>query len=141
MKRLEHMFKALADPTRLRIVNLLLRRELCVCDMQAILGLSQPLLSRHLAYLRHAGMVQDRREGTRVFYSLTLDDDVGRALREFLRTVFPLFDALGKDLATMKASVSCGLERDVSRQPGDRSPARRARKEGGYGDQGASVQL
>ncbi|RMG56193.1 MAG: ArsR family transcriptional regulator [Acidobacteria bacterium] len=117
MKRLEHMFKALADPTRLRIVNLLLRRELCVCDMQAILGLSQPLLSRHLAYLRHAGMVQDRREGTRVFYSLTLDDDVGRALRKFLRTVFPLFDVLRKDVTRMKKSTAPPSRRSALRSP------------------------
>jgi DNA-binding transcriptional ArsR family regulator len=51
MDSLDKMLKALADRTRLRIIGILLSREACVCDMQAILGLPQPLLSRHLAYM------------------------------------------------------------------------------------------
>lgn len=71
MDSLAGVFKALGDPTRLRIVNLLARRPLCVCEMQAALGLPQPLLSRHLSYLRAAGLVTSRRSGMRVRYALT----------------------------------------------------------------------
>jgi ArsR family transcriptional regulator len=97
MRQLEKIFKALADPSRLRILNILLHHQTCVCDLQSVLGLPQPLLSRHLAYLRNAGIVQDRRDGSRVFYSLRLDDDVGRAVREFLQNVLPRFDTFQTD--------------------------------------------
>ena len=63
-------FKALADETRLRILNLLLRGELCVCDIMRILKVGQSKASRHLAYLRNAGLVVDRREGLWMHYSL-----------------------------------------------------------------------
>jgi len=64
------LFKALADETRLRILNLLCRRELCVCQIVEILGMGQSKVSRHLAHLRHAGLVRDRREGLWIYYSL-----------------------------------------------------------------------
>ena len=88
MKKLEQIFKALADPTRLRILNLLLQEGACVCELGAVLDLSQPLISRHLAYLRNGGLVRDHREGTRVRYSLELDEDFGQALEIFLRKAF-----------------------------------------------------
>ena len=71
MQHLENYFRGLAKASRLRIVNLLLQRELCVCDIQRILNLTQPSASRHLNYLKHAGLVADRRDGLRVFYRLT----------------------------------------------------------------------
>ncbi len=76
--------------------------------MQTMLELPQPLLSRHLAYLRNAELVQDRRDGTRVFYSLTLDDEVGDALREFLEKVFPLFEIFQTDSTNMRALIERG---------------------------------
>ena len=63
-------FKALADETRLRILNLLVRGELCVCDIMKILAIGQSKASRHLAYLKNAGLVTDRREGLWMHYSL-----------------------------------------------------------------------
>jgi ArsR family transcriptional regulator len=57
------LFAALADPTRLRLLNLMDRRELCVCYFVEILRQSQPKISRHLAYLRKAGIMSARREG------------------------------------------------------------------------------
>jgi len=57
------VFRAFADATRLRILNLLLDGEVCVCDLCVVLGESQPKVSRHLAYLRRAGLVEVRREG------------------------------------------------------------------------------
>ena len=65
------LFRALADRTRLRIVNLLARGSLCVCDIQRILGQPQSSVSRHLALLKSAGLIRDRRDGMRIFYALT----------------------------------------------------------------------
>jgi ArsR family transcriptional regulator, arsenate/arsenite/antimonite-responsive transcriptional repressor len=64
------LFRALADRTRLRIVNLLTRGPLCVCDIRRILGQPQSSVSRHLALLKSAGLILDRRDGMRIFYSL-----------------------------------------------------------------------
>ena len=64
-------FRALGDETRRRMVFLLHQGgELCVCELTAALGLSQPKISRHLAQLRAAGLVQDRRRGQWIFYRL-----------------------------------------------------------------------
>lgn len=73
--RLEAIFKALADRTRLRILALLGRDEVCVCHMHDSLGVPQPTASRHLAYLRRAGLVDARRQGVWMHYriSATLD--------------------------------------------------------------------
>jgi len=68
------LFSALSDRTRLRIVNLLARGSLCVCDIQRILGQPQSSVSRHLALLKSAGLVRDRRDGLRIFYGLTAWD-------------------------------------------------------------------
>lgn len=91
-------FRALADPTRLRILNLLLNEPACVCDLAAILELPQPLVSRHLAYLRGAGLVQDRRSGTRVNYSVVLEGEKGQALGVFLRHAFHGAEPFEQDL-------------------------------------------
>ena len=65
------VFRAFADPTRLRILNLLHEeKELCVCDLCAALGESQPKVSRHLAVLRRVRLVDVHREGKWLFYSL-----------------------------------------------------------------------
>ena len=64
------LFGAFADETRLRILNLLCVRELCVCDICEVLGEIQPKVSRHLAILREAGLVHVRHEGKWKFYSL-----------------------------------------------------------------------
>lgn len=65
------LFRAFADPTRLRILGLLREeREICVCDLCAVLGESQPKVSRHLALLRRVGLVEVRREGKWKFYAL-----------------------------------------------------------------------
>lgn len=116
MKQLDKLLKALADPSRLRILNILLQQETCVCDLQSVLGLPQPLLSRHLAYLRNAGIVQDRREGPRVWYSLTLDDEVGRAVREFLQRVLPVFETFRADSARMlQFTEGCATPRGLQK--------------------------
>ncbi|HVA66352.1 MAG TPA: metalloregulator ArsR/SmtB family transcription factor [Elusimicrobiota bacterium] len=66
----DRTFRALADETRLRIVHLLAKGELCVCDLMAVLRVPQSKVSRHLGYLKRAGLVADRREGFWRHYSL-----------------------------------------------------------------------
>jgi ArsR family transcriptional regulator len=67
---LDALFKGFADPTRLRVLNLLAAGELCVCDIVGILGLPQPAVSRHLAYLRRMGLVDATREWKFAHYRL-----------------------------------------------------------------------
>jgi ArsR family transcriptional regulator len=76
---LARLFAALSDPTRLRLLNLMDGREVCVCYFVEILGQSQPKISRHLAYLRNAGVVTARREGKWMHYSIQPPTDPGAA--------------------------------------------------------------
>jgi ArsR family transcriptional regulator, arsenate/arsenite/antimonite-responsive transcriptional repressor len=69
------LFAALADPTRLRLLNLMNGREVCVCYFVEILKQSQPKISRHLAYLRRAGIVEARREGKWMHYRIEWPKD------------------------------------------------------------------
>jgi ArsR family transcriptional regulator, arsenate/arsenite/antimonite-responsive transcriptional repressor len=69
------LFAALADPTRLRLLNLMAGREVCVCYFVEILKQGQPKISRHLAYLRNAGIVRARREGKWMHYSIQRPGD------------------------------------------------------------------
>jgi len=71
------LFAALADRTRLRLLNLMKGREVCVCYFVEILRQSQPKISRHLAYLRRAGIVSARREGKWMHYSIEHPADPG----------------------------------------------------------------
>jgi ArsR family transcriptional regulator, arsenate/arsenite/antimonite-responsive transcriptional repressor len=84
---LDILFRALADTTRLRLLNLIADQEICVCYFVEILEISQPKISRHLAYLRKAGIVASRREGKWMHYRLTIpkDEVAARILRETLR--------------------------------------------------------
>ncbi len=66
---ISQVLKALADPNRLRILNLLHEQTLCVCDLENILNLNQSNLSRHLATLRHAGMVSAEKKALFTYYS------------------------------------------------------------------------
>lgn len=69
--QINRLFKALGDDTRLAIISLLKQQgQMCVCDIYGCLDLSQPKVSRHLAYLREIGLVQDSRRGTWVYYRL-----------------------------------------------------------------------
>ncbi len=70
VKQVNLIFRAFSDHTRLRILNLLSGGELCVCDIVDVLKLSQPKVSRHLAYLRRAGLVLARRDGLWMHYRL-----------------------------------------------------------------------
>jgi len=109
LRELEHHFKALADATRLRILNLLLHGELCVCDIQHVLGATQPNVSRHLAYLKNAGLVLDRREGYRIFYRLAgPKDGAKQRLYRFLREVCADDDQFKTDRDELRAVIKAG---------------------------------
>jgi len=99
------IFKALADETRLRILSLLLvERELCVCDIIATLKLPQSTISRHLAYLRKSGMVQDRRCGLWMYYSIAnVESGFQNELMEFLKLKLDTFPAAAADRACLEA--------------------------------------
>lgn len=106
---IEEYFKGLADRTRLRILNLLLTRELCGCDIQYVLDANQSNVSRHLTYLKRAGLVTDRREGYRVFYRLTEDRDAGLPLlTDYLRTAFRNEKTFTKDLLKLREAIRDG---------------------------------
>jgi ArsR family transcriptional regulator, arsenate/arsenite/antimonite-responsive transcriptional repressor len=83
---IERLFQALGDNTRLRLLNLMGDQEICVCYFVEILGQPQPKISRHLAYLRNAGIVEARREGKWMHYRMVMPPNEGtaRVLREIL---------------------------------------------------------
>jgi ArsR family transcriptional regulator len=83
---MELFFQALGDMTRLRLLNLMGDREICVCYFVEILEQGQPKISRHLAYLRRAGIVETRREGKWMHYRILMPENPGAAqlLRETL---------------------------------------------------------
>lgn len=78
------LFKALADQTRLRLINLIADDEICVCFFVEVLKTNQPKISRHLAYLKRAGVVAPRREGKWIHYRLVepADPHAARIFRE-----------------------------------------------------------
>ena len=76
---LDQFFRALADPTRLRLIHLMSQQEICVCYFIEVIGAPQPKISRHLAYLRRAGLVAARREGRWMHYRLTTPRDAHAA--------------------------------------------------------------
>ena len=73
--KIEVLFKALADRTRLRLINLIGDEELCVCFFVEVLQTNQPKISRHLAYLRRAGVVAGRRDGKWIHYRVVEPPD------------------------------------------------------------------
>ncbi len=112
--RLESCFKGLADANRLRILNLLFYGELCGCDIQYVLDLTQSNVSRHLNYLKHAGLVTARREGFRVFYRQVEWPRTELApLFEFLQTAFRNDPSYRQDLHRLKQALAEGACRMV----------------------------
>ena len=103
------MFRAFSDRTRLRILHLLRGGEVCVCGLQGVLGVPQAKVSRHLAYLRRAGLVRARKQGLWSYYTLApARDGVHRKLLECLATCFTAVPELGRDEARLSR---CGHTR------------------------------
>lgn len=99
-------FHALSDPTRLHVVDMLSRGEMCVCDLQDAVGAAQSRLSFHLRVLREAGLVDDRRAGRWVFYSLR--PDVLDAMAAWLQERRPADDAWNPCACGSGGTDCCG---------------------------------
>lgn len=107
VRPLSQLFRALGDETRLRIVALLAHGELCVCHLEKALGLNQPNISRQLGVLRAARVVEARREGTWVYYSLVPQShEIVKSQLETLTRAFGAARALKADHARLRKS--CG---------------------------------
>src|ERR1035437_7179452 len=92
---IERFFQALGDNTRLRLLNLMGEQEICVCYFVEILEQGQPKISRHLAYLRRAGIVEARRDGKWMHYRIVMPPNIGAA-----RTLRRCWAALQSDNAS-----------------------------------------
>ncbi len=126
MKETLRFFKTLSAPTRLRIILLLLRRDLCVCELTFILEMSQSRVSHQLRILRDAGLVEDKRDGKWMIYGISQD------IKDTLR---PLLELLGgekkkrsrerlEDLENLKLCV----RENIRRTPGSKArPQKRAK--------------
>ena len=135
---LEDAFKAFADPTRLRILGLLAGGEICVCNLHECLGIPQPTASRHLAYLRRKNLVETRKDGLWVHYTLAaLDEPVMRVLMSAVTHALSHCESIGKDRERLEAQTGCcapvesaHFECCSPRRSGDRSAAARSAKAG-----------
>ena len=105
---LETVFKALADTTRLRILALLTTGEVCVCDIHDTLKIAQPKASRHLAYLRRAGLVDTRREGLWVHYRLAQhSNQVIAAVQNAVRHALAHSPEVRRDFERLSRQTGC----------------------------------
>jgi len=118
LDEMARLFQALSDPTRLRIMGLLLTGEVCVCDIHESLKLSQPKVSRHLSYLRKAGLVSTRREGLWIHYRLAQTSDpflstISHAVTHVLGHV----DTVKRDAHRLEKSTGCCLPAQSKKPP------------------------
>lgn len=95
------IFKALGNPARLALVDQLCQGERCVCELQPETGVELPTVSRHLAVLREAGIVKERRQGTNIYYSLRM-----ACVRNFMACI----DAFLTDEARQALTILTGEE-------------------------------
>jgi ArsR family transcriptional regulator len=105
------LLKACADQTRLRLLNLLAQEgEVCVCHLVDVLGTNQPKVSRHLAYLKRAGLVSDRKDGLWVHYRLT------ESLAEHAQRLLACLNSCCADAPEMQSDVKA-LRQVCAAQP------------------------
>jgi DNA-binding transcriptional ArsR family regulator len=107
------LLKTLSDPTRLTIFKLVLSEELCICELQSLLGISQPAVSQHMAKLKGAGLVRERRAGMWTYYR----GDLAKA-REGLQAVIAFLGAdlppdLSERLRALDRVSLCGSKKGV----------------------------
>jgi ArsR family transcriptional regulator len=110
MKDLLPLFNALADESRLRILHLLFESgELCVCDIEATLGFTQTKVSRHLSYLKRSGLIQEKRCGRWMLYSITdPKTEHQRMIIGSIQTILQSHKQTQKDAAKLKRRVNDG---------------------------------
>ena len=132
---IDSLLKAAAEPTRLRILNLLRTGKVCVCDLQSVLELPQPTVSRHLATLRHVGLVVDRRQGNRSLYSLAPSTTPQlKALRQLVEACFACEGVLQNDLRQLVEALKEGQCATFKEETGER-------KDKGHEDKNSALQL
>lgn len=110
MKQLSLIFKALADESRLRILNLLFQSgELCVCDIESILRFTQTKVSRHMRYLKRIGLIDDRKQGRWVLYSIARPKTAEQeAIIASVKTIIESHTQSKKDTAALLKNISSG---------------------------------
>lgn len=121
------LFQALGDPTRLRLLNLMAAGDVCVCYFVEILDETQPKISRHLAYLRRAGIVSARRDGKWMHYGLVMPSDAAQAA--VLETVLGVIAGdrqMQRDRAALE-KVCCAVRLPAALQNAPRPELMRAR--------------
>jgi ArsR family transcriptional regulator len=110
LQAVDQVFKALADPNRIRILGLLSNGEICVCHIHESLRLPQSLVSRHLAYLRRAGLVEARKEGLWVHYRIaTQRDEITRTLLDAVYHCIGHLSTAAKDAKRLESKTGCCL--------------------------------
>ena len=103
MKEFAKIMQLLSDPARLRILMVLTKKELCVCQLMGILGIPQPLVSRNLMLLGGAGFLQERKQGKLVFYSLNRGmDPLRKKIVSLLKDVLKSDTILAEDLRSLQ---------------------------------------
>ena len=114
LSKMETFFLALADKTRLRLLNLMREDEVCVCYFTEVLSESQPKISRHLAYLRNAGIVSARREGKWMNYKIEIPENpfAAQVLKDTLEWL-KAQDNMREDYEKL-AQVCCSVEVPVT---------------------------
>ncbi len=110
MDRLSTLFKALSEESRLRILGLLLQSgELCVCDVQSTTGFTQTKVSRHLAYLKKAGLVREQRKGLWMLYAIASPADVDHeTVLSMLAQIVRHHPKVEEDVARLRQNLSRG---------------------------------
>jgi ArsR family transcriptional regulator len=111
MEQITQMFRSLSEEMRLRIIMLLIHGELCVCDLMAVLDEPQSKVSRHLAYLKHSGLLSSKRVGVWMHYSLKEPlDKISQAQLNFMKKQLahqPLFEEDFKKMEKAKKQKKC----------------------------------
>ncbi len=108
MDQIDLMFRAFSDRTRLRLLHLLRGGEICVCDLQRVLDVPQPKVSRHLAYLKRAGLVLARKDGYWMHYSLApASSDFHQSLLNCLACCFATVPELANDTEKLGRAPVC----------------------------------
>ena len=109
MQYLVKAFKVLSDETRLRILNLLLERECCVCEVMQALDISQSRASRNLGILKDAGFIKSRRDGLWVVYSID-EERVNKHLIEIIKDALEGNEVVALDRERLKTAARVGLD-------------------------------
>ncbi|MBP3039435.1 winged helix-turn-helix transcriptional regulator [Bacillaceae bacterium Marseille-Q3522] len=101
------VLKLLGDKTRLTIVALLMKRELCVCELQEVFDMSQPSISQHLRKLKDAGLVKEARKGQWVYYALNQQSDF-YSLIEYVTEMIPDQEEKIRQIEKSNPTLRCG---------------------------------